>query len=189
MPIIQVMKQPVVVRGPEPYVAAILGLWRDLELTLDRLDELADVPAQQLEHEAPTDLARLQYRLHAASEAVLELAPPAEAMEAHRDLADALVGAREATAAVAGALEDGDPLDGFQYEWRGALFRVRLARMELAREGRSGVRRIPWTRVHGGALLATAVAAVAVGAHASAWSVVAAGVVAIAAGVLLLVRP
>jgi hypothetical protein len=183
------MKQPVAVHGPEPYVAALLGLWRDLELTLARLDELATTPAPQLREEPPADLARLQYRLHAASEAVLDLAPPVTAVEAHHDLAAALVAAREATSAVAGAFEDGEPVDGLLYEWRGALFRVRLARLALGRRDGEGGRELPWARIQGGGLLVVALAAVAVGAHLGAWFVLGAGVLAAGLAAILLVRP
>jgi hypothetical protein len=122
---------------------------------------------------------------------VLSLAPPVEAEELHSDLADALVTAREATAGIVQALERSEPLGSLVYEWRGALFRVRVARADLAREteGRRALPRIAWTRIHGVTLLLVALVAVATGAHESAWIVVAAGVAGAFAGITLLLRP
>ena len=59
--------------------------------------------------------------------------PPDEARAAHAELADALVDARDATGEVAEALELGgaDAAADLLFEWRGALFRVRLARLRL----------------------------------------------------------
>ena len=53
---------------------------------------------------------------------------------AHAELADALTCARDATADVAEAVSiwGADGVDTILHEWRGALFRVRLARMRLA---------------------------------------------------------
>jgi hypothetical protein len=183
------VKQPVAVPGPHPYAEALSSVWRDLELALARLDELAASPAELLYLERALQVGPLQYRLHAASEAVLSLAPPAEALEAHRDLAEALVAAREATAGVLAALEDGEPLAGPVYEWRGALFRVRLARLALEGEEPPGPRVLPWRQIQGVLLVSAAVGAIAVGAHASAWIVVAAGALGAVLGVLLLLRP
>ena len=176
---------------PGPYAAALADVARDLGVTLDRLDELAAQPAALADPERSSQLAPLQYRLHAAAEAVLSLAPPAEAEELQSDLADALVAAREATSAIVQALEHGAPVGSLVYEWRGALFRVRVARADLAREaeGRRGLPTFAWTRIHGVALLLVALVAVASGAHESAWIVVAAGVAGALAGITLLLRP
>jgi len=56
------------------------------------------------------------------------------AASAHAELSDALACAREATGEVADACElwGADGAQPYLYEWRGALFRVRLARMRLA---------------------------------------------------------
>jgi hypothetical protein len=187
------MRQPVAPVRPQHYTQAIASVWRELELALARLDDLAAQPLLLVEQERATRLARLQYRLHAASEAVLTLAPPVEAEEAHRDLADALVVARDATAAVAAAVEADEPASGLVYEWRGALFRVRLARLELDREAAppepGRLARLPWARIQGLLLLVAAVGAIAVGAHMSAWFVVTGGAVAAVLGVSLLLRP
>jgi hypothetical protein len=185
------MKQPVAVARPQHYSDALAGVWRALELALARLDGLAALPAVLVDPERGTQLAVLQYRLHAASEAVLALAPPAGAEDAHSDLADALVAAREATAAVALALEEGEPVGALVYEWRGALFRVRLARRELTAEPAAPalLTRTPWVRVQGLLLLAVALAGIGFGAHASAWLLVAAGATAVVLAVALLLRP
>ena len=90
----------------------------------ERLDESGAAPA----------LRRLQYSLHLAAEHVYGLEPPPAAASAHAELADALVCARDATADVAEAVSiwGGEGVDTLLHEWRGALFRVRLARMRLA---------------------------------------------------------
>ena len=58
------------------------------------------------------------------------LAPPPASGRSHVELAEALCGAREATGIVSDALEDGglDAAEPLVWEWRGALFNVRLAR-------------------------------------------------------------
>jgi hypothetical protein len=106
------------------------ALGRELSSTLRRLEALALGPVEELA-EAPRELQRLQYSLHLLAERFAGLHPPASARAAHAELTDALACARDATAALAAAaLADGSagaaPL---VYEWRGALFRVRLARM------------------------------------------------------------
>ncbi len=109
----------------ERYALLVGRLWSGLSPTLTGLDELpADVRA----------LRRLQYALHVASESAYGIEPPAGAASAHAELADALVCAREATSEVADACElwGADGAQPYLYEWRGALFRVRLARMRLA---------------------------------------------------------
>ena len=63
----------------------------------------------------------------------LGIVPPAGAEAAHAELRAALAEARDATGEVAGALADGDAdaVAALVHEWRGALFRVRLARHRL----------------------------------------------------------
>jgi hypothetical protein len=109
----------------ERYALLVGRLWSGLSPTLTGLDDLpADVQA----------LRRLQYALHVASENAYGIEPPPGAASAHAELADALVCAREATSEVADACEiwGADGAQPYLYEWRGALFRVRLARMRLA---------------------------------------------------------
>jgi hypothetical protein len=107
----------------EGYATALAGLWGDLSRTLRRLDEIAAEPEG-----APLDaLPALQYRLHQAAEHVYGIRPPQAAEEAHAELVDALEDARDLTAEVAAT----GPVDGLLHRWRGALFRVRLARSQV----------------------------------------------------------
>jgi hypothetical protein len=109
----------------DPYAAAVGRLWSGLSPTLRDLDETTgDLRALQ----------RLQYALHVASEDAYGLEPPPDAASAHAELAAALASARDATADVAEACRRGgaELAQPLLYEWRGALFRVRLARMRLA---------------------------------------------------------
>ena len=99
----------------ERYAVQVGELWSSLSPTLTHADEPADVQS----------LRRLQYALHVASEHAYGLEPPAGAASAHAELADALACARDVTGEfVAGSAG--------LVEWRGALLRMRLARMRLA---------------------------------------------------------
>jgi len=116
----------------ETYARAMGALWSDLARPLARLDVAAAEP-DRLDDEAVDALRRLQYALHLAREEAYGLRPPPGAATAHAELADALVCARDTTAAVAEAVSmlgaaGAMPL---MHEWRGALFRVRLARLRL----------------------------------------------------------
>jgi hypothetical protein len=109
------------------------ALWTGLARPLARLDDAAAEPDRLDEADAVEALRRLQYALHLAREKAYGLQPPPGAETAHAELADALICARDATAAVADAVsmlgaEGAQPL---LHEWRGALFRVRLARLRL----------------------------------------------------------
>lgn len=123
----------------ERYASAVGELWSGLARTLARLDVLAADPERLADEDGVEELRRLQYRLHSASEDAVGLSPPAEAEPAHSELAAALADARDATGELAESVE----LDGLAeverrlYEWRGALFRVRLARLRLAGAERS----------------------------------------------------
>lgn len=117
------------------YATAVAGLWRDLARTLGRLDELARDPQAAFDDELALDeLSRLQYSLHRAAELAYGLEPPEGAEGPHGELAAALEEARDATAEIAAGVEafGPDAAAGLVHEWRGALFRVRLARMRLA---------------------------------------------------------
>ena len=117
------------------YASAIAGLWSGLSQTLSRLEQIAADPDETLaENETLDSLPGLQYTLHAASETVAGIAPPVEAQSSHAELAAALADARDATAEVAEAASSGgvDAAWPLVWEWRGALFRVRLARLRLA---------------------------------------------------------
>jgi hypothetical protein len=99
----------------EHYAVQVGELWSGLSPTLTDVGEPADVRS----------LRRLQYALHVAHEHAYGLEPPEGTATAHAELADALACARDVTGELAAgaALLD---------EWRGALLRVRLARMRLA---------------------------------------------------------
>jgi hypothetical protein len=118
----------------ESYSVAVGELWSGLARTLARLDVIAREPAALDENAAADSLRRLQYALHLASEHAYGLNPPPGAVTAHAELGDALACARDATADVAEAasLWGAEGVEPMLHEWRGALFRVRLARLRLA---------------------------------------------------------
>jgi hypothetical protein len=120
--------------SPERYAAQMGELWSDLSRVLDRLDRLAAEPERLESDDAETALARLRYQLHLANEHAYGLDPPAGAESAHAELSAALASARDATAEVAEAAHDAgrDGVLPLLHEWRGALFRLRLARLRLA---------------------------------------------------------
>jgi hypothetical protein len=109
------------------------GLWIDLELALARLDALAADDERLLDDQET--LPALQYELHCASELVSALSAPQEAALVHEELAEALADARELTAETAEALAHGglEAAAPLVWEWRGALFRIRFARIRLER--------------------------------------------------------
>ena len=118
----------------ERYALAMGELWSGLSRTLTRLDVIAGDP-KALDHDESIDeLSRLQYTLHVGSEHAYGLRPPSGAETAHAELAAALAGARDATAEVVEAAADwgAEGAEPLVHEWRGALFRVRLARLRLA---------------------------------------------------------
>jgi hypothetical protein len=120
--------------SPEQYAEEMGELWTGLTRALGQLDRLAGEPEQLDDGAALTSLRRLQYRLHLAGEHADEVTPPEGAATAHAELAAALRDARDATGEVVEAVDE-QGLDGLVpllHEWRGALFRVRLARLRLA---------------------------------------------------------
>jgi hypothetical protein len=132
--------QPVIIVGVDRavrtgerrgYGAAVEGLLEPLGGTLIRLERVAETPAEEIVAEARQELPALQYTLHASAELALGLDPPARVGPLHAELVDALAQARDATAEVVGAVDDGDDdlVTRLLPEWRGALFRVRLARL------------------------------------------------------------
>lgn len=167
-------------------------LWTGVTRTLDRLDRLAAEPDRLDDEDAGHSLRSLQYRLHLASEHAYGVEPPASAATAHAQLADALVCARDATGEVIEALADAG-LEGARplvLEWRGALFRVRLARLRLAAPAQR--RRVPEEPPGEGiarplaAFLLTLLGALAfmAGSVLGLWPVWAAGLAAVAGSVL-----
>ena len=118
----------------EQYATALDGLWSDLTGALTRLERIAAEP-EELDEDTLEVLPVLQYSLHRAGEAIQGLAPLPASAEAHRELAAALEDARDVTGDVASSLEidDYEGATELVHEWRGALFRVRLARRRLIR--------------------------------------------------------
>jgi hypothetical protein len=174
------------------YAAAMGELWSGLARTLTRLDIAAADPSTLDRRGAGEALRRLQYALHLAAEDAYGLEPPATAASAHAELADALVCARDATAEVAEAVSiwGADGVDLLLHEWRGALFRVRLARTRLAApapastaaepDDDAGIRAplIAFALALGGALAFVA------GATLALWPVWAAGMVAVCVSIV-----
>jgi hypothetical protein len=156
----------------ERYSVQVGELWSSLSPTLTRVDEPADVHA----------LRRLQYALHLATEHAYGLEPPEGVASAHAELADALASARDVT----GELAAGEAvLD----EWRGALLRVRLARVRLAPPTPAAPLDLPTeeglARPLSAFLLALGGAlAFVAGATLDAWPLWGAGIVAVCASVL-----
>jgi hypothetical protein len=123
------------------YAAALDDLWVGVRPTLAALDRVAAEP--ELLEDA--DLDGLRYALHRAAELAHGLEPPPEAGCPHEELGEALAGAREATWIVADALEAGGlaAAKPLVWEWRGALFNVRLAYRRLAASERRIVHLVP----------------------------------------------
>lgn len=109
------------------------GLWDRLSRSLQRLEAIAADP-QRLGEDAREVLPGLQYELHWSSELLAGIDPPPGAEAAHEELAAALVDARDRTGEIVEAIETGGPGAAARllHEWRGAIFRVRLARLRLA---------------------------------------------------------
>jgi hypothetical protein len=128
--------RPIVGGGArETYTSTMTGLWNGLGDTLRRLDEIAADPDETLaQDDVVESLGSLQYSLHTAEEVAAGLTPPSGAEDVHEELAAALGEARDTTAEVAFAVELGgaEAAEPYVWEWRGALFRVRLARLRLA---------------------------------------------------------
>jgi hypothetical protein len=175
--------------GKQSYATTIAGLWDGLARALAELDALAADP----ETLSAARLPALQYALHTAGERIAGLTPPEGAEAVHEELAAAVADARDATADVA------DTVDAYGeaaaaplvWEWRGALFRVRLARRRLLhpeplpadplRPSLSTPRRA----VMSIALICTAAIALVAGALVGHWALVAAGVLALFGGMLV----
>ena len=184
---------------------AVSHLWEHVGVALVRLERVAEAPADAVTDDFLDELPQLQYSLHAAAELAVGIDPPRGAESLHAELVAALAEARDVTAEVANALEMGDVelVDPLLPEWRGALFRVRLARLRAlertavpirsdgdaeptpqrrTRERPSLSAIIATVLVIGGAFLFTA------GAVLAAWPVWAAGL-ALFAGGFVLYRP
>jgi hypothetical protein len=178
----------------EQYATALDGLWSDLTGALTRLERIAAEP-EELDEDTLEVLPVLQYSLHRAGEAIHGLPPLPATAEAHRELAAALEDARDVTGDVAALLEleETDAAAELVHEWRGALFRVRLARRRLIRvppPARPSVVEPGTTALAAGALGLLAVGTVGflAGAVLVIWPLWAAGL-ALVAGSLLVYRP
>jgi hypothetical protein len=181
---------------PEQYAEEMGELWTGLTRTLGRLDQLAAEPEQLDGGDVEYALRRLQYSLHLAGEHAYGVDPPDGSETAHAELSDALRCARDTTAEVADAVED-DGAEGaapLVHEWRGALFRLRLARLRIAAQPKQrqllelpvdeplGRPLLAFLLALGGALLFVAGATLAV------WPLWVVGIAAVCASVLAL-RP
>ncbi len=109
----------------------VADLWERLGTGLTRLERVSEAPPDVIVADAREELPTLQYSLHATAELAHGIDPPPAAAAAHRELVAALAQARDATADIAEAAEDDDEelVEQLVPEWRGALFRVRLARL------------------------------------------------------------
>ena len=124
--------------GTDQLYAVELGeLWTALVRPLSRLDLAAAEPDVLDDEGAEQSLRRLQYALHVSSEHAVGLVPPPGEETAHAELEAALLAARDATAEVAEAVSawGAAGVEPLLPEWRGSLFRVRLARLRLTPPG------------------------------------------------------
>jgi hypothetical protein len=118
--------------------------------------------------------------------------PPAGTEPVHAELAAALAGARDATSQVVEAVDDWGPeaADPLVWEWRGALFRVRLARLRLAGSPRLttgtdiATARNLKAPLAAGALVIAGAAMFVAGASARLWPLWIAGMIAVCSSVL-----
>jgi hypothetical protein len=182
------------IQAGERYATQFGELWSGLSQTLVRLESIAGAPETLDDDETVDVLRRLQYRLHTAGQSVFALSPPVGAEPAHSELAAALQSARDATGEVVEAADAGGSrgVEAIVHEWRGALFRVRLARLRLTGARRPALPREPVPRFHAAgvasALTAGGAVAFAIGAIAGFWPIWVAGMIAVCIS-LLLYRP
>ena len=165
------------------------GFWSGLSGTLRALEAIA-ADSRRLDEDGVDQLRSLQYRLHWSSEFLAGVEPPPGAREAHVELADALIDARDATGEFADALEAECATAGAMLlEWRGALFRVRLARMRLlpppAPRREPPAAGFPFLAAAATVLTIAGVAAFTLGAVLVLWPVWAMGLALVAGGYLI----
>jgi hypothetical protein len=124
------------------YTAAVTDLWERVGTALTRLERIAENQSDDLVDAHAEELPGLQYSLHAGAELALGIDAPASAASLHAELVEALAEARDATAEVAFAIDNADPetVDALLPEWRGTLFRVRLARLRVLERSRAAGR-------------------------------------------------
>jgi hypothetical protein len=116
---------------PQTYAQAVGSLWERVGTALVRLERIAESAPDTVAGDFLDELPSLQYNLHAGAELAVGIDPPAGGEELHHELVASLAEARDATAEIALALEaaDADLVEPLLPEWRGVLFRVRLARL------------------------------------------------------------
>ena len=172
--------------GKQSYATTIAGLWDGLARTLTEPEALAAAPEALSAERLPA----LQYALHTAGERIAGLTPPLGAEAEHEELAAAVADARDATAEVADTVEAyGEAAAAaLVWEWRGALFRVRLARRRLLSPEPLPADPLrpslptPRRAAVSFALICAAAAALLAGALVGHWPLVAAGVLALFGG-------
>lgn len=180
--------------GPSPgtgaarqYAGTMAGFWSGLSSTLHGLEALA-ADSRRLDEETVDALRFLQYRLHWSGEALAGVEPPPGAQEGHEELAGALAEARDATGDIAEAIDlrGREGADELLLEWRGALFRVRLARMRLTSDASDATppADFPAAAAAATALTFLGVAAFVAGAVLILWPLWAAGLGLVAGGYL-----
>ncbi len=173
------------------YAGTMAGFWSGLSRTLRALDSIAAEP-QRLDEDALGPLRALQYRLHRSAELLDGVEPPVVSRAAHDELRDSLVDAREATGEMIEAIEDGGREAGNEllFEWRGSLFRVRLARMRLGDqpEPQPEPEAKPYSAAVASALVVLGAITFVAGAALIVWPLWAAGI-ALVVGGLLVHRP
>ena len=127
------------VRWGEPltYALAVGSLWERVGTALVRLERIAEADPETVAEDFLDELPSLQYSLHSGAELAVGIDPPVGTEELHRELVAALAEARDATAEVALVLEAAEPdlVEPLLPEWRGVLFRVRLARLRALERG------------------------------------------------------
>jgi hypothetical protein len=184
------LRQSTRTRAARGYAGTMAGFWSGLSGTLRALDAIA-ADGDRLDQGAVGPLRTLQYRLHWSSELLDGVLPPAGARDAHDELRDSLADARDATAEMVEAIELGghDAAAQLLFEWRGALFRVRLARMRLGVQPKpeSSTGRPPYRAATATALAVLGAAAFLAGAVLIVWPLWPAGI-ALVAGALLAQR-
>jgi hypothetical protein len=182
----------------QAYASALAGLCSGLASTLTRLEAIAAAPPERLaDRKALETLSSLQYALHTAGELALGIDPPEGAETAHAELSGALSDARDVTSEVIEALEacDRSAVKPLVYEWRGALFRVRLAQLRLTASSAPSARPAaepppapPWGAAAATLLVLSGAAAAVTGGVLDLWPVWIASLVLFSAG-LLVYRP
>src|SRR5919109_3877866 len=128
---------------PQTYAQAVGDLWEGVGTALVRLERIADSGPDSVADDFVDELPSLQYSLHSGAELAVGIEPPTGAEELHEELVAALADARDATAEIALALDaaDAELVEPLLPEWRGVLFRVRLARLRVLE--RTALRRVP----------------------------------------------